>query len=210
MKTESNNDATMANAAAAGAAAAATAATGHAAPPLWVRLCHWTNAPVFLVMLTSGWQIYDADPFWISGFPHYLKLGGSLPGALLWHFAGMWLLAANGLVALTLLAATGRLRRLYLSLGASHRSGGERSRVQKIAYLGVLSLLTLVILSGLSIWKPVQLQLLTDAFGGYQTARQVHFICMSLLALFVAGHICLALLSPRLLLAMLGLKRRAS
>jgi len=180
-----------------------------AIPPLWVRLCHWINAIVFVVMLTSGWQIYNADPFWIDGFSRRLTLGGSLPGALLWHFAGMWLLAANGLLALMLLVASGRLRRLYLSLGAGH-AGGERSRVQKIAYLGVLSLLALVILSGLSIWKPVQLQLLTQAFGGYQMARQAHFICMSLLAMFAAGHICLALLSPRLLLAMLGLKRNAS
>jgi thiosulfate reductase cytochrome b subunit len=174
------------------------------APPLWVRLCHWTNAAVFAVMLASGWQIYNADPFWIDGFASYLTLGGSLPGALLWHFAGMWLLAANGIVALTLLVATGRLRRMYLSPDAG------RSRVQKIAYLGVLALLVLIILSGLSIWKPVQLQLLTQAFGGYQMARQAHFICMALLATFAGGHICLALLSPRLLLAMLGLKRSAS
>ena len=186
-----------------------TAVAAHGTPPPWVRLCHWTNAAVFAVMLTSGWKIYNADPFWIDGFASYLTLGGSLPGALLWHFAGMWLLAANGLVALTLLVATGRLRRLYLSLGAAH-AGAERSRVQKIAYLGVLSLLVLIVLSGLSIWKPVQLQLLTQAFGGYQMARQVHFICMSLLAMFVAGHVCLALLSPRLLLAMLGVKRSAS
>jgi thiosulfate reductase cytochrome b subunit len=189
------------------APASSPGAAGHTAPPLWVRLCHWTNAIVFAVMLTSGWQIYNADPFWIAGFASYLTLGGSLPGALMWHFAGMWLLAANGLIALTLLLTTGRLRRQYLSLG---HAGGERSRVQKIAYLGVLSLLALIVLSGLSIWKPVQLQLLTNAFGGYQMARQAHFICMSLLAMFVAGHVCLALLSPRLLLAMLGIKRSAS
>ncbi|MRW83401.1 cytochrome b/b6 domain-containing protein [Pseudoduganella sp. FT26W] len=183
--------------------------TIHALPPRWVRLCHWTNATMFAVMLTSGWQIYNADPFWIPGFARYLTLGGNLPGALMWHFAGMWLLAANGLVALALLVATGRGRRLYLSLGRTH-DGGERSRVQKLAYLGVLALLTLVILSGLSIWKPVQLQWLTSAFGGYQMARQAHFLCMSLLALFACGHICLALLSPRLLLGMLGVNRSAS
>jgi thiosulfate reductase cytochrome b subunit len=194
----------------------ASTSTAHEAagvPPLWVRLCHWTNAVVFAVMLASGWQIYNADPFWIDGFAGYLTLGGGLPGALLWHFAGMWLLAANGLVALTLLVTTGRLRRVYLSLGAGHvagNAGAERSRVQKIAYLGVLALLALIILSGLSIWKPVQLQLLTQAFGGYQLARQVHFICMGLLAMFAGGHVCFALLSPRLLLAMLGLKRSAS
>ncbi|WP_431288384.1 cytochrome b/b6 domain-containing protein [Roseateles chitinivorans] len=177
-------------------------------PPLWVRLCHWTNALVFLVMLTSGWQIYNADPFWISGFAPALTLGGSLPGALMWHFAGMWLLAANGLLVLVLLVKTGRLRRLYLSLGAGH-DGHERSRVQKVAYLGVLTLLVLIVLSGLAIWKPVQLQWLAHLFGGYQWARQAHFLCMSLLAAFVGGHVALALLSPRLLLAMLGLKRKA-
>ncbi|MYM65786.1 cytochrome b/b6 domain-containing protein [Pseudoduganella sp. FT55W] len=178
-----------------------SAALVHGAPPLWVRLCHWTNAAVFLVMLTSGWQIYNADPFWIAGFASSLTLGGSLPGALLWHFAGMWLLAANGIVAVILLVATGRLRRLYL------RDSAERSRVQRAAYLGVLMLLTLVILSGLAIWKPVQLQWLTQAFGGYQMARQAHFLCMGLLAAFAGGHIVLALCSPRLLLAMLGIKK---
>lgn len=178
--------------------------SAHAAVPLWVRLCHWTNAAVFAVMLTSGWQIYNADPFWVDRFPRYLTLGGSLPGALLWHFAGMWLLAANGAVALILLVASGRLRRLYLT------PGGGRGRLQRTAYLGVLALLALIILSGLSIWKPVQLQWLTQAFGGYQAARQAHFICMALLATFVAGHVSLALLSPRLLAAMLGLKRSAS
>jgi thiosulfate reductase cytochrome b subunit len=179
-------------------------------PPLWVRLCHWTNAVVFLLMLTSGWQVFNASPFWIDHFPAALTLGGSLPGALLWHFAGMWVLAANGIVALTLLAASGRLRHLYLSLGRSHKPGGERSRVQKLAYLGVLVLLTLEILSGLAIWKPVQLQALTRLAGGFQRAREVHFICMSLLGMFVAGHVALALSSPRLLLAMLGLKRGAT
>jgi len=173
-----------------------------AAPPLWVRLCHWTNAAVFAVMLTSGWQIYNADPFWIDGFPGRLTLGGSLPGALLWHFAGMWLLAANGLAAVTLLVASGRLRRLYLPLGAAP-AGGERTRVQKIAYLGVLALLALVILSGLSIWKPVQFQYLTALFGGYDFARYVHFAMMALICAFLVIHVALALLVPKSLRAMI-------
>ncbi|WP_298213929.1 cytochrome b/b6 domain-containing protein [Acidovorax sp.] len=163
----------------------------------------------FLVMLTSGWQIYNADPFWIGGFADYLTLGGSLPNALMWHFAGMWVLAANGLVAVSLLVTTGRLRRLYLSLGARGEHA-ERSHVQKVVYLGVLTLLMFVILSGLAIWKPVQLQWLTQMFGGYQMARQVHFLCMALLTGFACGHICLALLSPRSLLSMLGFLRKTS
>lgn len=177
-----------------------------AVPPLWVRVCHWTNAGAFAVMLTSGWQIYNADPFWIAGFPSGLTLGGSLPGALLWHFAGMWLLAVNGVCALTLLVASGRLQRLYLTLGRRH-DGSGRARIQKIAYLGVLTLLAMEVLSGLSIWKPVQFQSLARLFGGYQGGRQVHFTCMSMLTLFVAGHICLAVRSPQLLMAMVGLKR---
>ena len=179
-------------------------------PPLWVRLCHWTNAVVFLLMLASGWQVFNASPFWIDHVPTALTLGGSLPGALLWHFAGMWVLAANGIVALALLAVSGRLRHLYLSLGRGHQRGGERGRMQKVAYLGVLMLLALEILSGLAIWKPVQLQVLTRLAGGFQRAREVHFICMALLSGFVAGHVVLALSSPRLLLAMLGLERRTT
>lgn len=187
---------------------ASTETVADGGPPLWVRRCHWANAVVFLVMLTSGWQVFNASPFWIGHFPTAVTLGGSLPGALLWHFAGMWVLAANGIVALTLLVASGRLRRLYLSLGRGHQPGGERSRLQKVAYLGVLMLLALEILSGLAIWKPVQLQVLTQLAGGFQRAREVHFICMTLLGMFVAGHVVLALSSPRLLLAMLGLNRR--
>ncbi|ELX12814.1 di-heme cytochrome domain-containing protein [Janthinobacterium sp. HH01] len=187
---------------------ASTETVADGGPPLWMRLCHWTNAVAFLVMLTSGWQVFNASPFWIDHVPTAVTLGGSLPGALLWHFAGMWVLAANGIVALTLLVASGRLRRLYLSLGRGHQPGGERSRLQKVAYLGVLMLLALEILSGLAIWKPVQLQVLTQLAGGFQRAREVHFICMTLLGMFVAGHVVLALSSPRLLLAMLGLNRR--
>lgn len=177
-------------------------------PPLWVRICHWTNASLCVVMLMSGWQIYNADPFWGSAFPPYLVLGGGLPGALLWHFAGMWFLVINGLYAIVGLAMSGRFHRLYLLLNLGKDGKGNRSRLQKLAYLGVIALMVTEVLSGLSIWKPVQLQWLTDLFGGYQTARHVHFVCMSMLALFLIGHASFALMSPKLLLAMVGIKGR--
>jgi thiosulfate reductase cytochrome b subunit len=63
---------------------------------LWVRLTHWLSAVAILVMIASGWRIYDASPlFKFIYFPNALTLGGWLGGALLWHFAAMWLLAAS-------------------------------------------------------------------------------------------------------------------
>lgn len=190
-----------------------------ALPPRWVRVVHWINASAFMAMFFSGWQIYNADPFWIDGLPDALALGGSLPGALQWHFAVMWVLVCNGAVAMLLLVASGRLRRLYLSLEPRalpaeirrflarplEHEEGRRNAVQKLAYLCVLLLLAMEIASGLAMWKPVQLHRLADLLGGYEMARRIHFSGMALLGGFVAGHIVLALLSPRLLAAMFGI-----
>ena len=197
-----------------------------AAHPLWVRVVHWINALAFFVLLTSGWQIYNADPFWSAPFPSWLTLGGSLPGALQWHFSAMWVLAGNGLVAITLLLWSGRLRELYLplrwrwlwrdtkaraaALASQHEHGhGQRNTMQKLAYGSVLALLDVEVLSGLAIWKPVQLQWLSACFGGYESSRRVHFVAMALLASFVTGHVVLALRSPRLLLQMIAVRPHA-
>ncbi len=66
--------------------------------PLPVRVTHWINALAILVMVPSGWRIYNASPLFDFRFPDRLTLGGWLAGALQWHFAAMWLLALNGLV----------------------------------------------------------------------------------------------------------------
>src|SRR3546814_20084230 len=66
--------------------------------PAWLRITHWLNALAVLVMITSGWRIYNASPLFDFGFPAGITLGGWLGGALQWHFAGMWLLAGNGLL----------------------------------------------------------------------------------------------------------------
>src|SRR5215475_14586557 len=84
--------------------------------PLWVRLMHWINAVAMLVMIGSGWQIYNASPLFGFTFPRGITLGGWLAGALLWHFAAMWLLVANGMVYVMLGIATGRFRRKWLPL----------------------------------------------------------------------------------------------
>src|ERR1700737_3949237 len=78
--------------------------------PVWVRITHWINFIAVTVMVGSGWEIYNASPLFAFVFPPAITLGGWLAGALLWHFAAMWVLAVNGLLYLVLGIATGRFR----------------------------------------------------------------------------------------------------
>lgn len=185
--------------------------------PLWVRVCHWINALAILVMIGSGWQIYNASPLFPFTFPREIALGNWLAGALLWHFAAMWVVAINGLAYLALGFATGRFRRKLwpvtprgviddvkaaLTFRLAHDDLSKYNTVQKMLYAGVIACAIVVVLSGLSIWKPVQLQELTALFGGYDTARYVHFFAMAAIVGFLVIHILLALIVPRSLRAM--------
>ena len=186
--------------------------------PAWVRAMHWTNAVAMLLMIMSGWQIYNASPLFGFSFPRSITLGGWLAGALLWHFAAMWLLMVNGLIYLITGFATGRFRRKLLPITPSgvladtkaaltfklaHDDLSAYNYVQKLLYAGIIVVGVVIVLSGLSIWKPVQLQYLTALFGGYDVARYVHFVCMSLICLFLIVHVALALLVPKSLRAMI-------
>jgi thiosulfate reductase cytochrome b subunit len=171
-----------------------------------------------IMMIMSGWQIYNASPLFDFTFSRSITLGGWLAGGLLWHFAAMWLLMVNGLVYLVLGLATGRFRRKLLPITASgvradtraaltgklsHDDLSMYNQVQKLLYALVIVAGIVVVLSGLSIWKPVQFQWLTAVFGGYDVARYVHFACMSLIVAFLAVHVTLALLVPKSLRAMI-------
>ena len=187
--------------------------------PGWVRVCHWINALAILVMIGSGWQIYDASPLFRSlEFSKHIALGQWLGGALLWHFAAMWVLVVNGIIYVSLGLATGRFRRKLLPIYPSevlsdakaaltfklaHDDLLHYNAVQKVLYTGVILCGVLIVLSGLSIWKPVQFQELTTLFGGYDFARYVHFFAMSAIVGFLAVHVALALLVPKSLRAMI-------
>src|SRR5438552_1075493 len=186
--------------------------------PAWVRTLHWTNAFAMVLMIMSGWQIYNASPLFDFRFPSSITLGGWLGGALLWHFAAMWILMVNGLIYLALGFATGRFRKKLLPITPegvisdtraaltgklSHDDLSKYNYVQKLLYAGVIVIGVLIVLSGLAIWKPVQLQYLTALFGGYDAARYVHFICMALIVAFIVVHVALALLVPKSLRAMI-------
>jgi len=186
--------------------------------PGWVRLCHWINAIAILAMIGSGWQIYNASPLFPFEFSKHIALGNWLAGALLWHFAAMWVLVANGIVYVTLGLATGRFRRkllpIYpseviadakaaLAFNLAHDDLSHYNAVQKLLYAGVILTGILIVLSGLSIWKPVQFQELTALFGGYDFARYVHFIAMAAIVGFLVVHVALALIVPKSLRAMI-------
>jgi len=185
--------------------------------PLYVRITHWINALAMLVMIGSGWQIYNASPLFPFTFPPSVTLGGWLAGGLLWHFAAMWLLIANGLVYVTLGLATGRFRKLLpirpgevardlraaLTGRLRHDDLARYNAVQKLLYLGILLTGVAIVLSGFALWKPVQLRPLTMLFGGYEAARYVHFFAMAAIVVFLMLHVIMALLVPRSLRAMI-------
>jgi len=192
--------------------------TARVIQPAWVRTAHWINAVAMILMIMSGWQIYNASPLFAFKFAKSITLGDWLGGALLWHFAAMWLLMVNGLVYLVLGLATGRFRKKLLPITPggvisdakaaltgrlSHDDLTRYNYVQKLLYAGIIVVGIVIVLSGLSIWKPVQLQWLTAVFGGYDVARYVHFICMAAIVAFLIVHVALAILVPKSLRAMI-------
>jgi thiosulfate reductase cytochrome b subunit len=189
--------------------------------PPWVRITHWINVIAMFVMITSGWRIYTASPLFRFTFPPAITIGDAfdgLPGALLWHFAAMWLLAANGVIYVALGILTGRFRRKLLPIRAadvmrdlraaltgklSHRDLSVYNAVQRLLYAGVIAAGAVAAASGASIWKPVQLQEVVAVFGGYDAARFVHFFAMATIVGFLLVHITLSVLVPKSLRAMI-------
>jgi thiosulfate reductase cytochrome b subunit len=186
--------------------------------PVWLRLTHWANALAVVVLVTSGWRIYDASPFFDFHIPPKITLGGWLGGALQWHFAAMWLLVVNGLIYLGVNIFSGRLKRQFFPLTPrqfmadfiaalkgklAHADPRHYNAVQRFAYLFVMLDIVLVVMSGLVLWKSVQFPLLRELLGGYEAARRVHFFCMATLVGFFIVHIAMVALVPRTLLAMI-------
>lgn len=185
--------------------------------PLIVRITHWINAVAMLVMITSGWTIYNVSPLLPFTFPRWAALGGWLGGALAWHFAAMWVLAVNGLIYIgyglvgrhfmrSFLPLTPRLiwrdLREALTLKLRHELGVYNA-VQRLIYCGVLALIVLIVLTGLSIWKPVQFEPLTRLFGDYEVARRLHFAAMAGILGFVVLHVAMVALVPATFVSMI-------
>ncbi|MGI4946433.1 MAG: cytochrome b/b6 domain-containing protein [Janthinobacterium lividum] len=187
--------------------------------PVPVRIMHWANAAAMLVMIGSGWGIYnDAVIFGGLHFAHGIKLGSWAAQSLLWHFAGMWLLALNGAAYLVYGVITGRLRERLLPIRLadlvqtvrdtlhfriSHDDLTTYNAVQKVLYIVVILAGASQVITGLAIWKPVQFSGLTALLGGFQAARLIHFGGMAVIVGFLVVHVALSLLVPQTLWAML-------
>ena len=180
--------------------------------PAVVRVTHWLNALAILVMVGSGWRIYNASPLFDFRFPGALTFGGWLAGALQWHFAAMWVLALNGLVYLAYGVFSDRFRRKYFPITVrgvladvasafrgklAHDDLTVYNMAQRAAYVGLIVCIAVLVVSGLAIWKPVQLQALAAVLGGYEGARIVHFTAMALVVAIVFVHIVMVVLVPR-------------
>jgi thiosulfate reductase cytochrome b subunit len=180
--------------------------------PLVVRITHWINAIAVLIMITSGWAIYNASPLFRFDFPYEITLGGWLAGALQWHFAGMWIFAVNGLVYLMYGVASGHFRRKLLPISPhavlrdlrdalrghlAHADLSVYNAAQRAAYLALVLLLVLLVATGLAIWKPVQFHSLASLMGDYEGARYLHFFAMAGVALIVLVHVVMVILVPR-------------
>ncbi len=192
--------------------------TPQAIHPRWLRLTHWLNAIAVIVLVMSGWRIYNASPLFDFRIPAEITLGGWLGGALLWHFAAMWFLAANGLVYLLCNLVSGRALRKFFPLTLRaiftdllealrgrlrHADPRQYNAVQRAANLFVIADAVVLVLSGLVLWKSVQFPVLRELMGGYEFARRVHFVAMALMVGFVAVHLLMVALVPRSLLTMI-------
>ncbi len=185
--------------------------------PLAVRIAHWINAVAMAVMIASGWRIYNASPLFDFVFPAWLTLGDWLGGALAWHFAAMWLLAGNFAIYLGYGWTSGHIARRLLPLRPREiwrdatlalrfrlpHDGAQYNAVQRLLYVLAGCGTGLAILSGLAIWKPVQLYTLSMMFGGYEMARRVHFLAMACIVGFIAVHLVLVAIVPRALRPMI-------
>ena len=181
---------------------------------------HWTNAVAMLIMILSGWGIYD-DFVIIRGFHFapYMRLGDWAAPSLQGHFAGMWLLGLNGLAYLLYVVVTGRLRERLLPIRidelfqtvrdalhfkVEHHDLTVYNAVQKLLYIVVVLAGISQVVTGLFIWKPIQFSFAVALLGGFQAVRIEHFVGMSVIVGFLVVHVALSLLVPKTLWAMLS------
>jgi len=185
---------------------------------LIVRITHWVNALALTIMVGSGLRIFNAYPafarkgdtfccypFEGHRIPEWLTFGGWLAGARNWHFAMMWVLVLNGLVYLGFVYLHGEWRdlvprrgivrdawqmtRFYLALRRDHPAQGKHNALQRLTYFCLPYLAIVSVLSGLAIWKPMQLAPLTALMGGFVWARYWHFLAMLALVALSLGHV---------------------
>jgi thiosulfate reductase cytochrome b subunit len=186
--------------------------------PLVIRITHWVNVPVLVVMAMSGLQILHAYPYfgpqgerwtWVpfQGLvtPEWMRAGQWLAGARHLHFLFAWLFVINAVVYVAYVIWKREYRRRWAVVAQAEPLYKRR---QRFAYTGALALALLEVLSGFAIWKPVQLSWLAALFGGYDGARVVHWLALLGLALFTVAHVIMVAIHPKTFVQMVTGGRR--
>jgi thiosulfate reductase cytochrome b subunit len=211
---------------------------GRREQPLPIRVVHWCNALFLVLMAGSGLQILVAYPalgprgaqYWWYPFqgmapPSWLRIGQWLAGGRHWHFAIAWFFVLNGLIYLGYFFISGEWRRrmfrpardsnaavaqflYYLRIRKRPPPADFYNGLQRLAYSSTIIFGVVMVLSGLAIYKPVQLHFLTLLFGGYDGARVVHLAGLCLFALFLVTHLVLVAMHPREIVTMITGGRR--
>jgi len=167
------------------------------------KIFHWINIISLLLMISSGLQIYNANPvFGGRGgwhFPGFLLLGGWLGAGRHWHFAAMWFFSLNLLWYGIYIFITRRWRHRFVNgkdikvLQTSDSIKRINYAWHRLVYTGIIPVLLLAILTGLAMYKPAQFYWLSGLFGSWQILRTVHFITIPIVILFTLAHSLLAL-----------------
>ena len=181
--------------------------------PAVVRVCHWLAALAVAMLVASGLEIFAAFASFGDKIPQHdlftpppvVRLGGWLGGALQWHLTFAWLFAATGGSYVIYQAASGNYRQVlfgrpdvrgvwpmvrhYFFFGPKPAEAGTYNPLQKLAYTTAIGLGVLLVVTGLGLYKPVQLSWLVAALGGFRLTRIWHFTAMCALLGFIPGHL---------------------
>ncbi len=187
--------------------------------PLAIRWFHWINFPILGVMIWSGLLIYWANDVYRIGFGdttllkffpdtfyQALNIPSRLSEGMAYHFVFMWLFFLNGIAYVLYTIFSGEWRFLapekksfkeawYVLLHDLHirktkpAITGKYNAAQRIAYSAIIVMGIGSILTGLAIYKPVQLGWLCAFLGGYKMARILHFALTIGYVLFFLIHV---------------------
>lgn len=192
--------------------------------PLAIRWMHWINFPVLFIMIWSGMLIYWANDiykihigrhilfgFFPESFYKALNISHRLAEGMAFHFLFMWIFFINGLVYVGYTLFSGEWRYLFpdrrsfkeawlvllhdLHIRKSAPPQKKYNGAQKIAYTGIILMGIGSVLTGLAIYKPIQFAWITALFGGYGSARVIHFILTLLYCLFFLIHVVQVILA---------------
>lgn len=162
------------------------------------KLFHTLNIISLFLMVTSGLQIYNANPVFGGRdglhIPPIFTLGGWLAGGRHWHFAAMWLFSLNLFWYGLYILITRRWRHRFV--GANDIKALQKSRkpkrlayaLHRIVYTSIIPILLLALCTGIGMYKPAQFPMIVAMFGGWQGLRIVHFASVPILFIFVVVH----------------------